>query len=265
VLTGAANQRREDLAPAWYAATDRVSAVASDALSSVQGQISAWRGDASRDASAVTGAPPATTATQTQPAAPVPSPASPTAAPPVADPTGPATATVSDVPAVSEDSEAQTPLISAVPAAGGADAAAAPAVTAQVDAGAESPPATTATSAAPTGGPGRLSFTTGNLPISESATTARLLVRRSGGSAGTVSFEWRTVDDSAQAGVDYAGMSPRRETLRPGQTSVELLIPLVGVSVRDSTKLFDVVFDDCTGGARAVSITRATVVFVDDD
>jgi hypothetical protein len=186
------------------------------------------------------------------------------------------TTTVSDVPAVGVDGVARVPSISpaadpsAAPAGAEGGAAATPSDTTagaeNASATTDNAPATTATGAAvPTEGPGRLSFTAGTLPVSESATTARLLVRRSGGSAGTVSFEWRTVDDSAQAGVDYAGMSPRRETMAPGQTSVELLIPLVGDSVRESTKLFDVVIDDITGGARAGSITRATVVIVDDD
>jgi hypothetical protein len=113
--------------------------------------------------------------------------------------------------------------------------------------------------------PGQLSFTVGSLPVSESAATARLTVRRTGGSAGTVSFTWHTVDDSAVGGADYASMTSARETLGPGQTSVNVLIPLVGDSVHEPTRLFDVVMDDFTGGAKRGAITRATVAIVDDD
>jgi hypothetical protein len=110
-----------------------------------------------------------------------------------------------------------------------------------------------------------LSFTNGNVSVRESAATARLTVRRSGGSTGAVSFNWHTVDDSAVGGADYAPMTSVQETLRPGQTSVNLLIPLVGDSVHEHTKLFDVVIDDITGGARRGAITRTTVAIVDDD
>jgi hypothetical protein len=129
-------------------------------------------------------------------------------------------------------------------------------------------PATPSTkpTAAPAGaGPGQLSFTVGNLPVSESASIARLTVRRTGGSEGTVSFAWHTVDDSAVGGTDYAPMTSARETMRPGQTSVNLLIPLVGDSVREPTRLFDVVIDDFAGGAKRGTITRATIAIVDDD
>jgi serine/threonine protein kinase len=114
-------------------------------------------------------------------------------------------------------------------------------------------------------GPGQLSFTVSSLPVSESAGTARLTVRRHGGSDGTVSFRWHTVDDSAVGGTDYAPTTSARETLGPGQTSVNLLIPLVGDSVHEPTRLFDVVIDDFTGGAKRGAITRATVAIVDDD
>jgi serine/threonine protein kinase len=113
--------------------------------------------------------------------------------------------------------------------------------------------------------PGKLSFTVGNLPVSESASTARLTVRRTGGSAGSVSFAWRTIDDSAVGGTDFAPAAGVRETMGPGQTTATVLIPLVGDSVREPTRLFDVVIDDFTGGAARGAITRATVVIVDDD
>ena len=122
-----------------------------------------------------------------------------------------------------------------------------------------------ATAAPASSAPGKLGFTVSNLPVSESAATARLTVRRTGGSAGTVSFAWRTVDDSAVGGTDFAPASGVRETMGPGQTTATVLIPLVGDSVREPTRLFDVVIDDFTGGAARGAITRATVVIVDDD
>jgi hypothetical protein len=174
-------------------------------------------------------------------------------------------------PMTAADSAAEAPpptvaLADDASAAGTASSAAAatrspsPTSSSPTDATAGAAP-TTSTSAIP----GTLSLTNGNVSVSESAATARLTVRRSGGSAGTVSFTWHTVDDSAVGGADYAPMTSARETLRPGQTSVNLLIPLVGDSVHEQTKLFDVVIDDFTGGAKRGAITRATVAIVDDD
>ena len=57
----------------------------------------------------------------------------------------------------------------------------------------------------PTGsGPGTLEFAADTFTVSEADSMARLTVRRRGGSAGEISFEWHTADDSAIAGEDYA-------------------------------------------------------------
>ena len=122
------------------------------------------------------------------------------------------------------------------------------------------PPA--ATPQAPAG-PGRLEFAADTVNVSEADAIARVSVRRRGGAAGEVSFAWRTIDDSAVAGEDYAG-GEFRETMAAGQRTATLLIPLVADSVAENTELLDVVIEDASGAGLG-SLVRVPVVIIDDD
>ena len=114
-------------------------------------------------------------------------------------------------------------------------------------------------------GPGRLGFEADTITVSESAGAVPLRVVRRGGAAGTVSFNWRTVDDSAVTDRDYAALGTVRGSIGPGETSKTLLIPIVSDAVAESTELFDVVIEDPTAGATLGTITQVTVIIVDDD
>ncbi len=114
-------------------------------------------------------------------------------------------------------------------------------------------------------GPGRLGFEADTVTVSESSGAVPLRVVRRGGATGTISFGWRTVDDSAVTDRDYAARGTVRESLGPGETSKTLLIPIASDAVAESTELFDVVIDDPTAGATLGSITQVTVIIVDDD
>ena len=114
-------------------------------------------------------------------------------------------------------------------------------------------------------GPGRLGFEADTITVSESAGAVPLRVVRRGGAAGTVSFNWRTVDDSAVTDRDYAALGTARGSIGPGETSKTLLIPIVSDAVAESTELFDVVIEDPTAGATLGAITQVTVIIVDDD
>jgi hypothetical protein len=115
------------------------------------------------------------------------------------------------------------------------------------------------------GGPGRLGFEADTITVSESAGAVPVRVVRRGGAAGTVSFSWRTIDDSAVAERDYAAPGSVRGSIGPGETSKTLLIPIVSDAVAESTELFDVVIEDPTAGATLGTITQVTVIIVDDD
>jgi hypothetical protein len=125
------------------------------------------------------------------------------------------------------------------------------------------PAATTQQPAAPLSGPGTLEFAADTVTVSESDSIARVKVRRRGGATGEISFAWRTLDDSALAGEDYAA-AEHRESMAEGQTSATLLIPLVADSVAEHTELLDLVIED-PRGARLGSVTRVPVIIIDDD
>jgi serine/threonine protein kinase len=126
-----------------------------------------------------------------------------------------------------------------------------------VDMGSSIPPAQVGA------GPGVLAFTSDTYTVSESDSMARVSVRRRGGAAGQTSFGWRTVDDSALAGEDYAS-AEGRETMADGETTATLLIPIVGDSVAEHIELLEVVTEDASG-AELGSVTRVPLIIVDDD
>ena len=114
-------------------------------------------------------------------------------------------------------------------------------------------------------GPGRLGLEADTITVSESAGAVPLRVVRRGGAEGTVSFTWRTLNDSAMANQDYAALGTGKESIGPGETSKTFLIPIVSDAIAESTELFDVVIEDPTAGATLGPITQITVIVVDDD
>ncbi len=114
-------------------------------------------------------------------------------------------------------------------------------------------------------GPGRLGFEADTITVSESAGVVPLRVVRRGGAAGTVSFNWRAIGDSAVADQDYAALGTVRESIEPGETSKTFPLPIVSDAIAESTELLDVVIEDPTAGATLGAITQVTVIIVDDD
>jgi hypothetical protein len=113
--------------------------------------------------------------------------------------------------------------------------------------------------------PGRLGFAADTITVSESAGAVPLRVVRRGGAAGTVSFNWRAIGDSAVADMDYAAMGTGSESIGAGETSKTFLIPIVSDAIAESTEFFDIVIEDPTAGATLDAITQITVIVVDDD
>jgi hypothetical protein len=106
-------------------------------------------------------------------------------------------------------------------------------------------------------------FTRHSFSVSEADSVARLSVRRRGGAAGKISFEWHTVDDSAIAGADYAPGTVE-EVMASGQTTATLVVPIVADSVAEHPELLQVVIGNARG-ARVGAASRAPVIIVDDD
>ena len=106
-------------------------------------------------------------------------------------------------------------------------------------------------------------FTRHSFSVSEADPVVRLTVRRRGGAAGEISFEWHTVDDSALAGEDYAPGTVE-EVMAAGQTTATLVVPIVADSVAEYPELLQVVIGSARG-VRVGAASRAPVIIVDDD
>ena len=108
-----------------------------------------------------------------------------------------------------------------------------------------------------------LGFTRHSFSVSEADSVARLSVRRLGGAASEISFQWHTVDDSAKAGEDYV-LGTGEEVMTAGQTTATLMVPIVADSNPEYPELLQVVIGN-SRGARVGSASRVPVIIVDDD
>lgn len=84
-------------------------------------------------------------------------------------------------------------------------------------------------------------------------------VRRSGGSVGAVSVQWRISASSARHGRDYGGATRGQLLLPAGVDRAEIAIPLLRNPERRHTEYFDVRLMQAGGGARLEEPQRATV------
>lgn len=113
--------------------------------------------------------------------------------------------------------------------------------------------------------PGTFELAADNFTVSEAVNAVRLEVRRTGGTSGVVSFRWRTTADNALAGEDFASFGTVTETLQAGQSSAVILVPIVMDGIPEDSEAFSIEILDPAGGALLGSVTRSTVVIIDDD
>jgi hypothetical protein len=89
--------------------------------------------------------------------------------------------------------------------------------------------------------------------------TVEIVVQRSGGTDGAVSFEWWGQNAGARSGQDFAGKGPRRMTIPDGAQSVTLSVQILRNPARKHTELFYVVIAKPAGGAALGEVRRAPV------
>ena len=108
-----------------------------------------------------------------------------------------------------------------------------------------------------------LGFSRHSFSVSEADSAVRVNVRRRGGAAGDIAFQWYTVDDSARAGQDYIyGFGEVR--MAPGQTTATFDVPIVEDTIREDPELLQVIIGS-SRGAHVGAAGRAPVIIVDDD
>jgi serine/threonine protein kinase len=108
-----------------------------------------------------------------------------------------------------------------------------------------------------------LGFSRHSFSVSEADSVVHVNVRRRGGAAGDIAFQWYTVDDSARAGQDYVyGFG--EVLMAPGQTTATFDVPIVEDTIREDPELLQVIIGS-SRGAHVGAAGRAPVIIVDDD
>ena len=115
------------------------------------------------------------------------------------------------------------------------------------------------------GGISRIGFDKDTYVSTESEGSIKVTIKRTGSTRKAVTFDWRLVPNSAEAGNDFAAIGPGTETIPAGVRSATITIPLVSDAVKESTELFLVELSDPTDGAELGELSRAAIIVVDDD
>jgi glucose/arabinose dehydrogenase len=111
---------------------------------------------------------------------------------------------------------------------------------------------------------GTIGLETSNYQIAETGGKANVVILRQGGSDGTVTVDYRTVDASAKAGSDYQAVSGR-VTFAPGETRKSIAIPILDDKLAEGNEEFNLTIDNVLGGATLLAPRTATITIKDDE
>lgn len=114
-------------------------------------------------------------------------------------------------------------------------------------------------------GPGRIEFTADEYQVTEGAAVVIATVARRGGTAGDVSFRWRTAAGSATPDVDYVASDWQSVEIPAGRDSVRIYVPLVDDGVAEDEESFFLELSEPDGGATLGSPARLRVRIADDE
>ncbi|MEA2489673.1 MAG: large repetitive protein [Acidobacteriota bacterium] len=114
-------------------------------------------------------------------------------------------------------------------------------------------------------GPGTLSVALdgSTVNVAESAGTARLTVLRTGGTDGQVSIDYKTVDYTAAAGLQYEARAGRL-TFGPGEILKTIEVPIINDSAYAASSTFRIVLSE-PAGTTITGLTTIDVAIQDDD
>ena len=115
-------------------------------------------------------------------------------------------------------------------------------------------------------GPPELAFSAGSFRVGENAGALRLELLRPEGYTGPLRALWRTVNQTGQDGVDFAG-SPSWQWIGAAEDapSLVILIPIVDDSLPGSDVTFLVELREVADGPPVGAPARAEITIVDDD
>jgi glucose/arabinose dehydrogenase len=112
--------------------------------------------------------------------------------------------------------------------------------------------------------PGVFSLETSVISVNENDATLSISILRSQGSDGTVTVDYRTVEDTATAGEDYQDIEGTL-TFFDGQTVATATINLLDNGIAEPTESFTFTIDNPQGGATLLAPRTALITITDDD
>ncbi|MBI2933148.1 MAG: hypothetical protein HYY16_16005, partial [Planctomycetes bacterium] len=114
------------------------------------------------------------------------------------------------------------------------------------------------------GQPGDLQWSASNYPWTESGGLLELVVRRTGGVAGTVTVDAGTADLTAVAPGDYVAVSTTL-TFGDRETQKAILLSVLDDAAVEGDETLNLVLSNATGGAAIVGPNPAVIVILNDD
>lgn len=108
-----------------------------------------------------------------------------------------------------------------------------------------------------------ISFSTNAVSPGENGTLS-LTVTRAGGTAGTVTVDYLTADDTATEGADYTNTNGTL-TFTNGQVTKTITVPLINDSSVEGNETFTISITNATGGAVLGTYTNVTATIRDND
>ncbi len=110
---------------------------------------------------------------------------------------------------------------------------------------------------------GLVGLSSGELVVNEGAGEAVFTVLRQQGSVGTITVDYDTSPGTADADLDYAAVSGTL-TFLEGETSQQVIVPLLSDSLFESSETFSFTIRNATGGAQLAEPT-STLVTINED
>jgi Calx-beta domain len=113
--------------------------------------------------------------------------------------------------------------------------------------------------------PASVQFEKDTYVATESDGSVHILVERSGSTAQPASFRWMLRSNSAEPGIDYAGIGPGTEQIAAGASSANITVPLVSDALVENTEVFLIEIEPAQSGLQLGARSHAAVIVVDDD
>jgi glucose/arabinose dehydrogenase len=111
---------------------------------------------------------------------------------------------------------------------------------------------------------GAIGLSNNNFIVNEDSNQVIITVQRTGGSAGTVTIDYRSLGVSATNGSDYRDVRGTL-TFAPGETSKSVEISILEDNNPESNETFSFTIDNPTGGAFLLAPRTAQVTIIDND